>query len=170
LVPAHPAHWAAALVPLILFGASFRPRLCGLLAFALLLPLAFLDRGQASRHLVLFALLATSLWNGDSAIWPRRLVQIPVPVTAVAFASPLMEYFLAVAFWFRRLRWVAAGAGVAFHLVATAVVWVLLLDLLATMFLYLAFLLRFEARAGAPAPGNAATPFTRPARSASRRE
>lgn len=215
-VPAHPAHWAAALVPLVLFGASFRPRLCGLLALALLLPLGFLDRAQASRHLMLVTLLATSLWNGAGPIWPLRLIQIQLsvvygvnavaksswhylsgdaliglsslphfvadfsdgywhlgpfalPVVAAAIATTLMEYFLAVAFWFRRLRWVAAGAGVAFHLVAATVVRIFILDY-ATIFLYLAFLLPFEAPAGAAAPGDAVTPSTPPARSASRRE
>jgi hypothetical protein len=214
--PVHPAYWAAALVALVVVGASFQPRLSGVLAFALLLPLGFLDRGQASRHLVLFALFATSLWTGPGPIWPLRLIQIQlsvvygvnavaksslhylsgdalvgmsslpnfvadfsdgywhlgsfaVPVMAVAIATTVTEYFLAVAFWFPRLRWIAAGAGVAFHLVATTVVRIFVLDL-ATMFLYLAFLLPFEARAGAASPADSGAASTPPARSVSRRE
>ena len=79
-VPVHPAHWAAGLVALVVFGVGFRPRLSGLLAFAVLLPLGFLDLGQASRQLLLFALLATSLWSGPGPIWPLRLIQIQLSV------------------------------------------------------------------------------------------
>jgi hypothetical protein len=214
--PVPPAHWAAGLVALVVFGAGLRPRLSGLLAFAVLLPLGFFDRAEASRQLLLFALLATSLWSGPGPIWPLRLIQIQlsvvygvnavakstshylsgdalvgmsslpnfvadfsdsywhlgsfaVPVMAAAIATTLMEYFLAIAFWFPRLRWVAAAAGVAFHLVATTVVRIFILDL-ATMFLYLAFLLPFEAPAGAASPADPLTASTPPARSASRRE
>lgn len=188
--PVHSTHWTVAVGALALFGAGWRPRLTGLLALGLLVPLAFLDRGQVSRHVVLWTLLATSLWSGTGPIWPLRLLQLQlsvvygvnalakstwhylsgaalvglsarpnfvedfsdgywnvgsfaVPVMAAAIASALMEYFLAGAFWVPRLRWVAAGAGVAFHLVLMTIVHIFMLDL-ATMFLYLAFLLPFQ--------------------------
>jgi hypothetical protein len=202
-VPVEPAHWTAAIGALALFGAGWRPRLSGLLALGLVFPLAFLDRGQTSRHVLLCALLATSLWSGPGPIWPLRLLQIQlsvvygvnavakstwhylsgdalvgmssrsnfladfsdgywhvggvaVPVMAAAIASALVEYFLAAAFWFPGLRWVAAAVGVTFHLVLMTIVRIFMLDL-ATMFLYLAFLLPFaDLRAGTassfPAP------------------
>jgi hypothetical protein len=190
--PVDPAHWSAAVAALALFGAGWRPRVTGFLALGLLLPLAFLDRGQQSRHVVLWTLLATSLWSGPGPIWPLRLLQLQlsvvygtnavakstwhylsgealvglsvrpnfvedfsdgywnvgpfaVPVIAAAIASTLMEYFLAGAFWVPRLRWIAAGAGVAFHLLLMTIVRIFMLDL-ATMFLYLAFLLPFDRR------------------------
>jgi hypothetical protein len=204
--PAHPAHWALAIGALTLFGAGWRPRLSGLLAIGVLLPLGFLDRGQASRHLLLCALLATSLWNGPGPIWPLRLLQIQlsvvygvnavakstwhylsgealmgmstlpnfladfsdgywhaggiaVPVMVAAMLSTLVEYFLALAFWFPRLRWLAAAVGVAFHLLLVTIVRIFMLDL-ATMFLYLAFLLPFaDERPVAASSG--ATPASR---------
>jgi hypothetical protein len=189
--PAHPAHWTAAGLALALFATGFKPRLSGLLALALLTPLAFVDHTGGSRQVLLGALLATLLWDGPGPIWPLRLIQLQVslvygvnavakstwhylsgdalvglsertnfvadfsdgvwhvggfdvPVMAAAVATTLVEYFLAIAFWFPRLRWIAAIAGVAFHVAATAVVRIYMLDL-ASIFLYLAFLLPFGA-------------------------
>lgn len=188
-----------------LFGAGVRPRLTGLLLFALLLPLASLTRGQQSRQVLLFVLLAFSVLRSDARrsartllggeplasagpIWPVRLIQIQlslvylinaiakttpqylsgdvligmaqmrpnflvdlsdgyqhvgpiaVPVAAAAVASVVIEYALAIGFWFPRLRWPTAVLGVAFHLGLQQIVSIFMLDY-ASMFLYLAFLL-----------------------------
>jgi Vitamin K-dependent gamma-carboxylase len=65
---------------------------------------------------------------------------LAVPVALAAAGSALMEYFLATAFWARRLRWVAAISGIVFHFVLTRIVKIHMLDY-AAIFLYLAFLL-----------------------------
>jgi hypothetical protein len=63
-----------------------------------------------------------------------------IPVAVAASVATLTEYFLAVAFWIRRLRWVAAFAGVVFHGVLARLMTIFMLDY-AAVFLYLAFLL-----------------------------
>lgn len=73
---------------------------------------------------------------------------LAIPVAVAAVASTLTEAFLAVGFWFPRTRRYAVVAGVAFHLVLQQIVRIFMLDL-ATMFLYLAFLLPFTPRAAA---------------------
>ena len=211
LHPARPAHWAAAVVALALFGMGWRPRLTGLVALALLVPLAVHVGGaRAGRHLLICALLATALWDGPGPIWPLRLVQLQislvygvnaiakstghylsgdalvgmsslpnfvadfsdgywhvgslaVPVMALAVASTIVEYFLATAFWIPRLPWVAAGVGVAFHLLSTAVVQIFMLDVI-SIFLYLAFLLPFEAGTETGTERDRAAMATPPAR------
>ena len=65
---------------------------------------------------------------------------LAVPVAILGTAGALMEYFLATAFWVRRLRWVAAISGIVFHIVLTRIVSIFMLDY-AAIFLYLAFLL-----------------------------
>ena len=69
-----------------------------------------------------------------------QLGALALPIAVAATASALMEYFLAAAFWIRRLRWVAAISGIVFHFVLTRIVKIHMLDY-AAIFLYLAFLL-----------------------------
>jgi hypothetical protein len=47
--------------------------------------------------------------------WPQAIA-----LPSIAWATVLLEFFLAVALWLPRLRWVALVAGVAFH---TAIIW-----------------------------------------------
>lgn len=70
---------------------------------------------------------------------------LSLTLAQAATASVATEAFLAVGFWFRRLRWVAAGVGVVFHAMLWSVVDIHLFDW-ASMFLYLAFLLPLEGR------------------------
>ena len=72
---------------------------------------------------------------------------LSLPVWLCAWATVLVEAALAVGFWFRRTRWATAFLGVGFHVLLMGVVKIGFLDW-ATMFLYLAFLLPFEAAAG----------------------
>ena len=85
----------------------------------------------------------------DLSAGALQLGALALPIAAAAAASAMMEYFLAAAFWMRRLRWVAAISGIVFHFVLTRIVKIHMLDY-AAIFLYLAFLL----------------PLIRPARSA----
>jgi hypothetical protein len=68
-----------------------------------------------------------------------------LPAAWAAVASVIVEAFLAVGFWFPRLRWPAAIVGVLFHLALQQVVRIFMLDY-ATMFLYLPFLLPWRPR------------------------
>lgn len=186
----------------LLFGAGWRPRLTGLVLCVMLIPLASLSRGQQSRQVLIFTLLAFSFvksdarWSvckaasGESAgpMWPVRLMQIQLtivyamnafakstraylsgdvlvgmshmrsnflvdlfdghvhlgplsfPVALAAVASVVIETWLAIGFWFPRLRWLTAAIGVAFHLMLQQIVHIFMLDFV-SMFLYLAFLL-----------------------------
>jgi hypothetical protein len=69
-----------------------------------------------------------------------HLASLRLPVSVAATAVVMIEAFLAVGFWLSRLVWPTAIIGVAFHLVLQRIVQIYMLDL-ATMFLYLAFLL-----------------------------
>ena len=103
--------WYAALVlgMLALFGVGVRPRVTGLILVVMLLPLAFLSRGQQSRQVLLFALLAFSMLRSDGQLslrawrsgitsptagpmWPIRLMQLQLSlvyfVNAVAKSTP----------------------------------------------------------------------------------
>ena len=73
-----------------------------------------------------------------------HLASLHLPVSIAATAAVMIEAFLAVGFWLPRLVWLAAAVGVAFHLVLQRVVQIYMLDL-ASMFLYLAFLLPWPA-------------------------
>jgi hypothetical protein len=72
-----------------------------------------------------------------------HVVSFRLPVTIAATAVVLIEAFLAVGFWIPRLVWPTAVVGVAFHLLLQRIVQIYMLDL-ATMFLYLAFLLPWQ--------------------------
>lgn len=65
---------------------------------------------------------------------------IAVPAALAAIGSVIVESYLAVGFWFRRLRWITAAVGVTFHIMLQSIVHIFMLDL-ASMFLYLSFLL-----------------------------
>jgi hypothetical protein len=94
---------------LALFAAGVRPRVTGLMLVAMLLPLAFLSRGQQSRQVLIFALLAFVMLRSDAAMsvrtwiggathssagpmWPIRLMQVQLSlvylVNAIAKSSP----------------------------------------------------------------------------------
>jgi hypothetical protein len=68
---------------------------------------------------------------------------LATPVALVALASVVIEYYLAIGFWFRRLRIITAAVGVGFHLILMMIIEIHMLDW-ASMFLYLAFLLPFD--------------------------
>lgn len=76
----------------------------------------------------------------DLSTGALHLGMLAIPVAVLGTAGALMEYFLATAFWVRRLRWVAAISGIVFHIVLTRIVSIFMLDYV-TIFLYLAFLL-----------------------------
>jgi hypothetical protein len=87
-----PAYAVAVLLVIALFAAGIQARPTGLLLVAMLLPLAFLDRGQQSRQVLLVALIAFSFLRSDAALslrsrrgafaatagpaWPIRLMQL----------------------------------------------------------------------------------------------
>lgn len=212
-----PGYSIAIVALALLFGVGLAPRMTGLVLVVLLIPLASLSRGQQSRQVMLFALLAFSMMRSDARwslrtafggaalpdagpIWPVRLMQIQlsilyginvlakttpdylrgdvlvglsrmrpnflvdlsdgalhigplaVPVALAATASVLVEAFLAIAFWFRRTRWLAAIVGLAFHLALQQIVRIFMLDLV-SLFLYLPFLLRWHAADAFPHSG-----------------
>ena len=65
---------------------------------------------------------------------------IAFPVALAAIASVVVESYLAIGFWFPRLRWLTAVIGVIFHMGLQQIVRIFMLDYV-SMFLYLAFLL-----------------------------
>jgi hypothetical protein len=65
---------------------------------------------------------------------------IAFPVAIAGVATVVVESYLAIGFWFPRLRWLTAAIGVLFHLILQQVVSIFMLDYV-SMFLYLAFLL-----------------------------
>ena len=81
-----------------------------------------------------------NLSDGYQHIGPLR-----IPVMAAAIASVIIEFWLAIGFWFPRTRWLTAVIGVIFHLGLQQIVHIYMLDL-ASMFLYLAFLLPWVPR------------------------
>lgn len=103
------------------------------------------------------AYLSGDVLMGMSQMLPNFLVDLSdgylhvgvlaIPVALAAIGSALTEYFLALGFWFRRLRITAVVVGVLFHVILIRIVRIGMLDL-ASMFLYLAFLLPFDRPAG----------------------
>jgi hypothetical protein len=83
---------------------------------------------------------------------------LAIPVVLAAVATVAAEYFLAVAFWFRRLKWIAAIVGIVFHWLLTLVVQIYKLNLV-SIFLYASFvlpLIRSEPADGQTPSGRAA--------------
>lgn len=78
---------------------------------------------------------------------------LSIPVSILAVSAVLIEYFLAIAFWVPRLRWIGAFVGISFHVGLTFVLTIFHLHHL-TIFLYLSQLLplisRFESRENGP--------------------
>lgn len=68
------------------------------------------------------------------------LAGIPISVTLLATSSVVVEYILAIGFWFRRLRVWTAVLGVGFHILLMKVIVIGMLDW-ASMLLYPVFLL-----------------------------
>jgi hypothetical protein len=97
--------------------------------------------------------LSGDLLVGMSRMRPNFLVNLSdgylhvssmrLPVAWAAIGSVIVEAFLAIGFWFPRLRWFTAIVGVAFHLVLQQIVRIFMLDF-ASMFLYIPFLLKWE--------------------------
>lgn len=102
-------YWLLILVGLVLLGVGWRPRPLGLLLAALLAPLALLQHGQLSRHILLLTLAFFSLVRSDAQyspkvwlggapalsagpIWPIRLIQLQLSalygVNALAKTTP----------------------------------------------------------------------------------
>jgi hypothetical protein len=73
----------------------------------------------------------------------QEIGPLALPVWLLASASTVAEWMLALGFWFPRLQVGVALLGVAFHLSARFVITIFALDL-ASVFLYLAFLLPFD--------------------------
>ncbi len=79
-----PGYWLVVLVLLTLFAAGWRPRLIGALLLVVLYPLAQLDRGRQSRHVMFVTLACFSLLRsgerslrttGAGPIWPIQLIR-----------------------------------------------------------------------------------------------
>jgi hypothetical protein len=68
------------------------------------------------------------------------LAGISIPVAMAASAAVVIEYSLALGFWFSRLRWATAVLGAVFHATLTRVVTIGALDIV-SLSLYAAFLL-----------------------------
>jgi hypothetical protein len=79
-----------------------------------------------------------------------RLGPVAMPVALAAVASVITEAYLAIGFWFRRLRWLTAAIGVAFHIMLQSIVQIFMLDI-TSMFLYSAFLLPWSVKSSAVA-------------------
>lgn len=76
-----------------------------------------------------------------------HLGALALPTWLLALATIATEAWLAVGWWLPRMRWPTAALGLGFHAVLRLVVAIHMLGV-ATQFLYLAFLLPFERRAG----------------------
>ena len=81
-----------------------------------------------------------SNFNVDMTDGIVEMGPLHLPVMLAAIGTVATEGFLAIAFWFRRLRWLAAVVGLGFHGFLMIVIDIWMLDWV-TMFLYLAFLL-----------------------------
>lgn len=68
-----------------------------------------------------------------------------IPAAVCAWGTVLTEGYLAIGFWFGRLRWVTAAFGVTFHAALTLVVTIGRLDMASVLY-YLPFLLPLEKR------------------------
>ena len=65
------------------------------------------------------------------------------PAYLLAIASVLIEYFLALGFWFKKTKWIAVFIGLMFHFTLTFVLTIFMLDYV-SVFLYLAFIIPFK--------------------------
>ncbi|WP_179346129.1 HTTM domain-containing protein [Winogradskyella ursingii] len=68
---------------------------------------------------------------------------VEVPIVVLAISSVLIEYFLAIGFWFKKTRWIALIVGVGFHIYLTTIMSIFMLDYV-SIFLYLAFIIPFQ--------------------------
>lgn len=94
--------------------------------------------GEALTNLSVSPNFLVDLSQGFLVLGPLR-----VPVFALAIATVLTEWWLAIGFWPKRTRWITAIIGVGFHMTLKWVVKIFMLDSV-SMFLYLSFLLPFE--------------------------
>jgi hypothetical protein len=88
--------------------------------------------------------LMLSNFHVDLSAGSVQIGGVPVPVPWLSAGIVAAEYALALGFWVRRLRWPTAVLGTLFHLAAMQVVTIGFLHV-ASVFLYTAFLLPFEA-------------------------
>lgn len=72
-----------------------------------------------------------------------EIYSVLIPVSILAIGTVITEYFLAVGFWFKKIRNLTAVIGIIFHLSLMFVVKIEFLGF-ATLFFYLAFLIPFE--------------------------
>ena len=72
-----------------------------------------------------------------------ELGPLVIPVFVLAVSSVLIEYILAIGFWFKKTRIPTAVLGIVFHI---SLIWVIKIGILdwASLFLYPAFLLPFD--------------------------
>lgn len=93
---------------------------------------------------VIAALSAKPNFMVDLTDGTLTLGPLAVPVALLAVGTVLTEYVLAIGFWLPRCRWATAVLGVVFHVSLLFVIEIFMLNLV-SVFLYLAFLLPFEA-------------------------
>lgn len=72
-----------------------------------------------------------------------HILDVPIPAFLLAFSSVLIEYFLAIGFWFKKTKWIAVIIGVMFHYILSHVLTIFMLDYV-SVFLYLAFMIPFK--------------------------
>jgi len=72
-----------------------------------------------------------------------HILDISIPAYLLAIASVLIEYFLALGFWFKKTKWIAVFIGLLFHFTLSYVLSIFMLDYV-SVFLYLAFIIPFK--------------------------
>ena len=72
-----------------------------------------------------------------------HILGVSIPAYLLAFSSVIIEYFLAIGFWFKKTKWIAVFIGIIFHYTLTHVLSIFMLDYV-SVFLYLAFILPFK--------------------------
>ncbi len=72
-----------------------------------------------------------------------HILDLAIPTYLLAIASVIIEYFLAIAFWFNKTKWIAVIIGLIFHFTLTFVLTIFMLDYV-SVFLYLAFIIPFK--------------------------
>lgn len=82
-------------------------------------------------------------FHADLAGGALQVGPVLIPAAVCAWGTVLTEGYLAIGFWFRRLKWLTAAVGVAFHAVLTQILTIGRLDVMSLLY-YLTFLLPLE--------------------------
>jgi len=72
-----------------------------------------------------------------------HLYSLAIPVYLLAIVSVLIEYFLAIGFWFKKTKWIAVTVGLIFHGSLVFVMTIFMLDYV-SVFLYITFIIPFK--------------------------